>query len=253
MLRFFSKIRLKLAAENSPVKYIRYAIGEIVLVVIGILIALQVNNWNESRKIKKQKNILIESLVSDLKMDTMMIARSLKILKEDTAQVFGFTKRMSGIKVNIDTLIQIARFEFNPKLYVNITFNDNTFQSVLSTGNLNILDPWMQKEIMNLNEMHKSHIARTELNAGAYVNQIIAYARKYPLKDYGNISPDSKLAETIWGKAKFDELGTFLNALLAIRNVANLYTIDQLQIIQKKTGNILLRTDNLKKDFNQKN
>ena len=51
MLRFFSKIRLKLAAENKPVKYMRYAIGEIVLVVIGIVIALQINNWNEKKKL----------------------------------------------------------------------------------------------------------------------------------------------------------------------------------------------------------
>ncbi|MBN2615621.1 MAG: hypothetical protein JXR71_07985 [Bacteroidales bacterium] len=46
----FKNIRRKLAAENQLTKYLRYAIGEILLVVIGILIALQVNNWNEHRK-----------------------------------------------------------------------------------------------------------------------------------------------------------------------------------------------------------
>ena len=50
MISFFRKIRKKLADDNKPVKYLRYAIGEIVLVVVGILIALQVNNWNEVRK-----------------------------------------------------------------------------------------------------------------------------------------------------------------------------------------------------------
>ena len=54
MIPFFRKIRKKMADDNRPLKYARYAIGEIVLVVIGILIALQVNNWNEQRKIHNE-------------------------------------------------------------------------------------------------------------------------------------------------------------------------------------------------------
>ena len=49
MIPFFRKIRKKMADDNRPLKYTRYAIGEIVLVVIGILIALQINNWNQNR------------------------------------------------------------------------------------------------------------------------------------------------------------------------------------------------------------
>lgn len=50
MLNFFRKKRKKLVNDNKLLKYLRYAIGEIILVAIGILIALQVNIWNESRK-----------------------------------------------------------------------------------------------------------------------------------------------------------------------------------------------------------
>ncbi len=52
MINFFRKIRKKLADDNKPMKYMRYAIGEILLVVIGILIALSINNWNEKRKLQ---------------------------------------------------------------------------------------------------------------------------------------------------------------------------------------------------------
>ena len=52
MIKFFRKIRHNLINEGKTTKYLKYAIGEIVLVVIGILIALQINNWNEQRKQK---------------------------------------------------------------------------------------------------------------------------------------------------------------------------------------------------------
>ena len=55
MIKFFRKIRQNLLLENKTAKYFKYAIGEIVLVVIGILIALQINNWNEWDKESKKE------------------------------------------------------------------------------------------------------------------------------------------------------------------------------------------------------
>ena len=56
MIKFFRKIRYDLMEKNKNGKYLKYAIGEILLVVIGILIALQINNWNELRKLKIIEN-----------------------------------------------------------------------------------------------------------------------------------------------------------------------------------------------------
>jgi len=58
-----------MADDNKPLKYMRYAIGEIVLVVIGILIALSINNWNEERQLKKSVKIYLNRLVEDLNND----------------------------------------------------------------------------------------------------------------------------------------------------------------------------------------
>ncbi len=73
MIKFFRNIRKSLINQGKTANYLKYAIGEIVLVVIGILIALQVNNWNEARKERIQEHLLIQSIGSDLKMDTLMI------------------------------------------------------------------------------------------------------------------------------------------------------------------------------------
>ncbi len=72
MIPFFRRIRKQLADNNKPIKYLRYAIGEIVLVVIGILIALQVNNWNELRKTNNENIGLIKVLESELESNILM-------------------------------------------------------------------------------------------------------------------------------------------------------------------------------------
>lgn len=78
MLRFFSKIRYQLAAKNQAAKYIRYAIGEIVLVVIGILIALQINNWNQARILKKQEKILLAEIHAEFQYNRTELESNLK-------------------------------------------------------------------------------------------------------------------------------------------------------------------------------
>ena len=68
MFRFFRQFRQRLLAESQASKYLLYAMGEIVLVVVGILIALQVNTWNEDRHIRKDKNLLLTNLKADFEL-----------------------------------------------------------------------------------------------------------------------------------------------------------------------------------------
>jgi len=66
MIKFFRNIRQNLLAEGKTSKYLKYAIGEIILVVIGILIALQINNWNENRKANIEEQRILETLYENL-------------------------------------------------------------------------------------------------------------------------------------------------------------------------------------------
>jgi len=84
MIPVFRKIRKKMADDNRPIKYARYAIGEILLVVIGILIALQINTWNEERKAKiyeyTLKKEIYNSLLEDIKSVNGVIDGQKRIL-----------------------------------------------------------------------------------------------------------------------------------------------------------------------------
>ncbi len=69
MIKFFRKIRYDLMEKNKTGKYLKYALGEILLVMIGILLALQVNNWNENRKNRITEQTLYQTLISSLESD----------------------------------------------------------------------------------------------------------------------------------------------------------------------------------------
>jgi hypothetical protein len=77
MIYFFRKIRRALLANNRFYEYFLYAIGEIVLVVIGILLALQINNWNEARKNDKQLHQLLATIRQDIQSDTIEVRQIL--------------------------------------------------------------------------------------------------------------------------------------------------------------------------------
>ena len=124
MIKFFRHIRKSLIQENQMGKYFKYAIGEILLVVIGILIALQINNWNEHRKSLQDQKATIASLklefqknLVDLQgnMNTIeKIINAGSILLEHTGPDY-----QAGTIKNVDSLISmtIRMAVWDPSLY----------------------------------------------------------------------------------------------------------------------------------------
>ena len=84
MIKFFRQIRYNLMETGKTGKYFKYAIGEIVLVVIGILIALSISNWNETRKQSALEKEFISSIKNDLKQDRAFIKMVLKKIEPKT-------------------------------------------------------------------------------------------------------------------------------------------------------------------------
>ncbi|WP_299442314.1 DUF6090 family protein [uncultured Aquimarina sp.] len=97
MIKFFRSLRQDTISKNKFTKYFLYAIGEIVLVVIGILIALQINNWNQS--IKKQQTLknILNTVSYDLITDTTVTSRFIKIEEE----MIKHSSRIINKEINI--------------------------------------------------------------------------------------------------------------------------------------------------------
>ncbi len=104
MIKFFRRVRYDLMEKNKTGKYFKYAIGEIILVVIGILIALQINNWNENKKAKTIEVYVLKEVLSNLNEDAIILN---DIINQRKKAKLSVTKMMSYLEKEIigkDTL-----------------------------------------------------------------------------------------------------------------------------------------------------
>jgi len=137
MIKFFRKIRQNMIKENKVSKYLLYAIGEIVLVVIGILIALTINNNNEAGKIKIKELDYLIGIKSDLQLNLTEL-NAYKILRETSVNSAEIILDFFEGEIIIDP----NEFNFhnlNVQVWYPIKKNDNTFQELINSGNLAII------------------------------------------------------------------------------------------------------------------
>ena len=104
MIKFFRKIRQNLLMENKTGKYFKYAVGEILLVVIGILIALSINNWNEDRKNKLKETAYLEGIKTDLEWDIKYLDF---ILPHNNRRLKRYARLDSLVQLKSDKIFEI--------------------------------------------------------------------------------------------------------------------------------------------------
>ena len=145
MIRIFRNIRQQLVAENKVMAYLRYAIGEIILVVIGILIALQVNNWNEKRKDANFENEILSLIDQNLKQDSVSLSFELS----NTKLAINLTDRL---------LKQVALNHFNDSLnywmgkiicFERFRSQSSAYEMLKAKGLENISDKTLQMNLIS--------------------------------------------------------------------------------------------------------
>jgi len=137
MLRFFRTLRQRLLAENSVSRYLFYALGEIALVVIGILIAFQVDSWNEERKNSQLRDDYIRALVVDVETDIENL-QAWK-LGNDNAEAEGLylLDFLENRMVAPDSQ-RLARSFLMCQYKPAITISSSTYSDLTNSGNIRV-------------------------------------------------------------------------------------------------------------------
>ncbi len=156
MIKFFRNIRKKLIEQKRVRNYLLYAIGEILLVVIGILIALQVNNWNEERKIANSAEILAKSMLADLEKDRISLQNAIDFNTEKLQDIENF---ISIIKSPKDSWDRAYFYRGMSATFTTFPFSptDGTYTQLKSSGTLS----YFNQSLINIMNAYDNQLKKT--------------------------------------------------------------------------------------------
>ena len=191
MIKFFRHIRQRLVIENRFSKYLLYAIGEIILVVIGILIALQINNWNEERKQDAIEIGYLKRLVNDLEKDKLLWQNTHDTRKKQVQYIqntiaINFNKRKDTIN-----FMKLAGDMKTAMTWNSINPNQDTFTELLSSGNLNVIkNDTIKSKLIALNNNYSSIKNWDNTSASTHNRLMETTQSHYNIKDFKPIDPN---------------------------------------------------------------
>ena len=224
MIKFFRKIRQKLLSENKFSKYLLYALGEIALVVIGILIALSINNWNEEKKRnEKERNILAEIKRDIDETNSEVVNDMIGHLKMliDAQRFKGILKeKKTDFKIVGQYYRQLSRdLQVYPKT--------NAFETLKSQGLEIISTDSLRTSISNLYQLDYTRL--TKFGRLTPEHNIIEMLLPYTLRHFKITDDNTRKIEL----EEFDESITFQRP--EIKSVDNLKNDEEFFIILEET------------------
>lgn len=137
MIKFFRRIRQRLLSENKFSKYMLYAIGEIILVVIGILIALYINNWGADSKKREYEQFYIQGIINDIEVDVINLHNR---ITTDSLKVKSCKYLLNHFKnpTQKDDSLLLKHFS-NTIPATGYNLNDIVFEDLKASGRLNYI------------------------------------------------------------------------------------------------------------------
>ena len=192
---------------GKTTRYFKYAIGEIILVVIGILIALQINNWNEARIQHNEEVKYLTNIKLDLKKDLISLDKEIGHRQNKTKVNTRLIAHMNGDPISdLDTL---ATYVYTTIMEERFTPNNSTYNELASSGNLSLIaNDSIKKLLLELQELYKNNQFAIEHENFEYKEYINRSLFKYVdldqlMKVYLG---DTKASDLLIGSEDFDTL-----------------------------------------------
>ena len=250
MLAFFRKIRKSLLIQGKTSKYLSYAIGEIVLVMIGILLALQVNNWNELKKIKVFEIKMLKEIKNAIVTDIDYITNHSLGYRTKTVEnsVVFFKKLLRNEKAPMDSL----RYYFNWTTYgLSFQINEGPYQGLKSVGMDKISNDSLRNSLQYLydftiprtEELVEWSENRIEKNQSPLKKQFLK-AHQYKLTDADVKIYSSLVDGDFWKHPSFLELLYRVNSRASWNRTAFTTLVKKLTVVKNSIDKELHSLEN---------
>lgn len=184
MIHLLRKIRKHLLAQSKVSQYLLYAIGEIILVVIGILIALQINNANEARKTRDQEVHYLKNLKTDLQLNIAELDAYMAVRNDRINSANKVLEHYEGKPLT--DLNDFAFHTTNIYIWQKFTQHDNTFQELVNSGNLALItNDSIKNGLLNLQSLYSK--LKNEEAHFRYDAEVLLYEPSYGVLDLNPI------------------------------------------------------------------
>ena len=178
MLRFFRQIRQRSLTDNKFSKYLLYAIGEILLVVIGILIALQIDSWNEGRKNNTLTKIYLNQLLNDFDENQEFIRELSSHYDSLLNNYNNYLKKIERPEISVDSsLFYISRLESVSR---DLTFQFTTIKTLETTGDIKLMPTEIRTKLVELKSLQERTIKGYD-----YSRELYGIGANYASRLYG--------------------------------------------------------------------
>lgn len=211
MIKFFRKIRQNLLLENRTGKYLKYAIGEIILVVIGILIALQINNWNEQRKDNVKEQEILKRLRKEFTANRVQLlekTKNKKDINKKCSRLLTFYNEPE--KAELDSIFaylgSVIPTTFDP--IQNDLVRSGNIEIIKSEELKQLLINW-STDVVQLREVEQMFLRYWELQFSNYLNEIgIArdFGHSFWQKAGSSMLETTEIRNPIPGKSKISKV-----------------------------------------------
>jgi hypothetical protein len=229
MIKFFRHIRQRLLSQNKLSKYLLYAIGEIILVVIGILIALQINNWNEERKINTSLRKALSALKSDLVQDTLLISEHLQEVNYQYQLNESLRERIAQPRATVDTLFKITQNEFNPNWNNPIYYNTNAYESMNNTGLVEIINDTLKAHIKDYYNGKFYRRGMVESITNDYRGKLAQYVDRYTFGSTSLHDQGKLIDYLVWKDVDLSHLAASFQGISNFKRILFRLTKDEME------------------------